>query len=76
MDSTSLAHMKPNKKAQAPRIMADNLLGKNTTYPERFAPEVLFPIPRSKSRETLGIAHPPPFSGSDLWNARRERSVI
>ena len=69
MDSTSLAHMRPNKKAQAPRIMADNLLGKNTTYPERFAPEVLFPIPRSKSRKALGIAHPPPFCGSDLWNA-------
>ncbi len=69
MDGALLAHMRPSKKAQAPRIMADNLLGKNTTYPEHFAPEVLFPIPRSKSREALGMAHPPPFSGSDLWNA-------
>ena len=45
-------------------------LGRETGYPQNYAPETLFPIPRAESRETLGIASSPlPFAGVDIWNA-------
>ncbi len=44
-------------------------LGKSTAYRNRYAPELLFPIPRSRGRAALGIHGAPPFSGVDIWNA-------
>lgn len=46
-------------------------LGKTTTYAERYAPELLFPVPRADKRAELGIAEGAalPFVGQDLWNA-------
>lgn len=49
---------------------ATNLpLGKNTDYPQNYAPELLCSIARRESREPLGIVEPLPFSGADIWNA-------
>ncbi len=44
-------------------------LGRDTAYPQNYAPEALFAIPRSDSREPLGIGAPLPFHGVDIWNA-------
>jgi 7-cyano-7-deazaguanine reductase len=44
-------------------------LGRETDYPQKYAPEVLCPVARSESREPLGIADPLPFTGVDTWNA-------
>jgi 7-cyano-7-deazaguanine reductase len=44
-------------------------LGRETDYPQNYAPDTLFPIARAESREPLGIVLPLPFSGVDVWNA-------
>jgi 7-cyano-7-deazaguanine reductase len=45
-------------------------LGKATEYQSRYAPELLYPIPRQLKRCELGIADDAlPFVGEDLWNA-------
>lgn len=46
----------------------DSPLGKPTEYPDRYAPEVLFAIPRDQARQELGIDASPPFHGVDIWN--------
>ncbi|MGI9260547.1 MAG: NADPH-dependent 7-cyano-7-deazaguanine reductase QueF [Woeseiaceae bacterium] len=49
--------------------MSTNPLGQSAEYPQEYAPEVLFAIPRTESRATLGIDADLPFQGSDIWNA-------
>lgn len=44
------------------------VLGKSTVYIENYAPELLFPIPRSLGRDKIGLKKDLPFSGVDLWN--------
>jgi 7-cyano-7-deazaguanine reductase len=44
-------------------------LGRETAYPQEYAPEVLCPIPRAASRAALGLGDALPFSGVDIWNA-------
>lgn len=44
-------------------------LGRETDYPQNYAPQVLCPIARADSRAPLGISAPLPFSGEDIWNA-------
>jgi 7-cyano-7-deazaguanine reductase len=44
-------------------------LGRETGYPDKYAPEALDAIPRSHSREPLGITTELPFRGVDVWNA-------
>jgi len=44
-------------------------LGRETGYPDKYAPQQLYPIPRASSRAALGIAEPLPFTGVDTWNA-------
>ncbi len=44
-------------------------LGRETGYPDKYAPEALYAIPRASSRAALGIAEPMPFAGVDIWNA-------
>jgi 7-cyano-7-deazaguanine reductase len=44
-------------------------LGRDTEYPQEYAPGVLYAVPRSESRERLGIGGELPFAGRDLWNA-------
>jgi 7-cyano-7-deazaguanine reductase len=47
----------------------DSPLGRPTTNPDVYAPEVLFGIPRKKDRVELGLGDELPFTGVDLWNA-------
>ncbi|MBT8089239.1 MAG: NADPH-dependent 7-cyano-7-deazaguanine reductase QueF [Gammaproteobacteria bacterium] len=44
-------------------------LGQETGYPDKYAPELLYPISRTDSRNALGVAEALPFSGMDIWNA-------
>ena len=44
-------------------------LGRETGYPDKYAPELLFPVARADSREALGITGKLPFCGVDIWNA-------
>lgn len=44
------------------------LLGQATDYPQRYAPEVLFPIARREGRIALGLSEGAlPFQGVDVW---------
>lgn len=45
------------------------LLGKRTPVVEVYSPEILYPIPRSTARNSLGIGDQLPFHGVDLWHA-------
>ena len=45
------------------------LLGQPTAYPERYDPTLLCPLPRAPKRAELGLGHPLPFLGADLWTA-------
>ncbi|MFV0276427.1 MAG: NADPH-dependent 7-cyano-7-deazaguanine reductase QueF [Parahaliea sp.] len=46
------------------------LLGRQVAVSGRYAPELLYPIPRAPAREALGIDPlAPPFAGVDLWHA-------
>ena len=40
-------------------------LGKKTSYPQKFAPDLLFPIKRTEQRKTLKSNT---FKGEDIWN--------
>jgi 7-cyano-7-deazaguanine reductase len=44
-------------------------LGKTASYPDRYDPGLLFPIPRAPKRAEIGIAAQLPFMGADLWTA-------
>lgn len=46
--------------------MNDNPLGKRIDIPEKYAPEILFAVPRSIGRASLPTSA---FSGYDVWNA-------
>ncbi|HET6628228.1 MAG TPA: NADPH-dependent 7-cyano-7-deazaguanine reductase QueF [Woeseiaceae bacterium] len=50
-------------------MLADTPLGRNTPFPDRYAPEVLCALPRRESCEALGVREPLPFRGEDVWNA-------
>lgn len=54
--------MKQNSPSHSP-------LGKESEYRCHYAPELLFPIPRSQGRDELGIGSNLPFQGIDLWTA-------
>ena len=49
----------------------ESQLGRTAVYPDRYDPDVLFPIPRATQRAAIGIgpAIRPPFHGVDIWNA-------
>jgi len=48
----------------------DNLLGQKTAYPDRYAPDLLFPVARGVNRMQLNITDEAlPFHGFDLWHA-------
>ncbi len=44
-------------------------LGRETDYPQKYAPEVLCPIARIESRVPLELGDELPFTGVDIWNA-------
>ena len=50
--------------------MSENPLGKSTSIPDQYCPQVLFPIPRQQARSELGLlAQALPFKGEDMWHA-------
>jgi 7-cyano-7-deazaguanine reductase len=51
-------------------MISENPLGKATSIPEHYSPQVLFPIPRQQARAQLGLgAEALPFRGEDVWRA-------
>ncbi|WP_165854997.1 NADPH-dependent 7-cyano-7-deazaguanine reductase QueF [Marinobacter sp. JSM 1782161] len=45
-------------------------LGKSSEYPEHYAPELLFPVPRRDNRQGIGLEDGRwPWFGSDYWQA-------
>lgn len=44
-------------------------LGQPTDYSDKYAPQLLCPIPRADSRARLGLSDDLPFYGRDIWNA-------
>lgn len=48
---------------------ADLPLGKPSTYPDSYAPELLRAVARSEGRRDLGLGAGLPFHGEDVWNA-------
>lgn len=51
-------------------MVPDSPLGRKTAYPDRYTPDVLYPIERAGSRRALGIDTARlPFRGEDLWTA-------
>ena len=44
-----------------------NSLGEKTEYDLAYSKDLLFPIERSKNRETLNLSASLPFHGEDLW---------
>jgi len=44
-------------------------LGRRVSAPDRYAPELLFPIPRAEARAELGLTGELPFDGVDVWHA-------
>ena len=51
------------------REKADMLLGKRTPVIDKYAPELLYAIPRASGREHIDCSQPLPFTGVDLWHA-------
>lgn len=49
--------------------MKDAPLGQQSRYPERYAPELLYPVPRETNRERLGLDADWPWYGEDRWQA-------
>lgn len=47
--------------------VTDSPLGKSSEYKSEYDPALLCPIPRSQSRQALGLAEQLPFVGQDIW---------
>ena len=49
--------------------LSDTPLGKTSANPDKYSPELLYPIPRSSHRALLEYGNTLPFMGVDIWNA-------
>lgn len=49
--------------------MKDLKLGKQTQYSDKYDPSLLQSVPRSLSRDNIGLSDTLPFNGADIWNA-------
>lgn len=50
--------------------MTDEIpLGRTVPYPDRYAPDLLFSLPRAEHRADNGLGDDLPFQGVDIWNA-------
>lgn len=48
----------------------DAPLGKSSEYPDRYNPDLLFPVPREENRRRIGLSDGRwPWFGEDLWQA-------
>ena len=55
--------------AAADITLANSPLGKATSYPDRYQPDLLFALPRAPQRQSLGLVGALPFEGADFWTA-------
>ncbi len=49
--------------------MPESLLGQQTSYPQRYDPDILVAIPRATQRKKIGLTSKLPFYGKDVWHA-------
>lgn len=57
-------------EAQVVMALHDAPLGQSSEYPKRYAPELLFPVPRYDNRRRLGLDDGRwPWFGADIWQA-------
>ena len=56
------------KHSSSPSLPANLTLGQKVDYIEQYTPELLQGVPRTLSREQIGVAEPLPFGGVDIWN--------
>lgn len=49
--------------------MKETPLGQQSRYPERYSPELLYPVPRVDNRKRLGLGGSWPWVGEDRWQA-------
>ena len=49
--------------------LRDAPLGHPSGHPDRYAPSLLFAVPRAPQRTALGLGQSLPFTGIDLWTA-------
>jgi 7-cyano-7-deazaguanine reductase len=56
------------KHSSSPSLPANLTLGQKVDYIEQYTPELLQGVPRTLSREQIGVAQPLPFGGVDIWN--------
>ena len=56
------------KHSSSPSLPANLTLGQKVDYIEQYTPELLQGVPRSLSREQIGVSQPLPFGGVDIWN--------
>jgi 7-cyano-7-deazaguanine reductase len=57
------------EKNRSANTLAASPLGKATSYPDRYQPDLLFPLPRAPQREFLGPGGALTFDGADFWTA-------
>ena len=43
-------------------------LGKQKNHSPGYDPSQLFPVSRKEARNAIGVSHPLPFTGKDIWN--------
>lgn len=53
---------------QSSSLPANLTLGQKVDYIEQYTPTLLQGVPRSLSREQIGVTQPLPFGGIDIWN--------
>lgn len=56
-------------KTQSQGDISHLTLGKSVEYANSYSPELLQAVPRSLSRDDIGLTGALPFHGEDLWNA-------
>ena len=56
------------KHSSSPSLPANLTLGQKVDYIEQYTPELLQGVPRTLSREQIGVSKPLPFGGVDIWN--------
>ncbi|GGF65247.1 NADPH-dependent 7-cyano-7-deazaguanine reductase QueF [Alteromonas lipolytica] len=56
------------KQTATPSLPANLTLGQKVDYIEQYSPSLLQGVPRTLSRDQIGVSHPLPFDGIDIWN--------
>lgn len=60
--------MSNNDKTYSSTLPTDLTLGQKVDYIEEYCPSLLQGVPRTLSRDQIGVTTPLPFMGVDIWN--------